>query len=114
MGIIEFDIIPFVPQRFFWLTNTTTTETRGGHAHRTCEQMIICISGSVTCCIESIKGAIDHCALKAGEAIYLPLFHWLELSNFSDTCTIGVFASEPYNENDYIRSKEEFELMQQV
>lgn len=108
MGIVDFEQLPFTPRRFFWLNEIPSGAMRGGHAHRTCEQLIVCISGSVRCVSTSLDGSIHDVSLKSGDSYYLPLFHWLELQEFTKGSNVGVFASEPYDEADYIRSRDEF------
>ena len=43
----EFDQhIPFAPKRYFMVFDVPSKETRGEHAHRVCQQFLICVRGS--------------------------------------------------------------------
>jgi hypothetical protein len=43
-----------------------------------------------------------------GKALYLKPGLWREMQNFSVNSTLVVFASEEYDESDYIRDYDEF------
>ena len=42
---IEFNSLPFVPQRVFLTHHLDQNVTRGGHAHRKCHQILIPVVG---------------------------------------------------------------------
>jgi UDP-2-acetamido-3-amino-2,3-dideoxy-glucuronate N-acetyltransferase len=108
MGILEFPVVPFEVQRLFWLSNVPIGELRGGHAHQTCEQFIICLTGSVHCRVEQRGGHVIEGFMQPGHAFHLQTFNWLVISEFSKDSTVLVLANEPYNESEYIRSYDEF------
>ena len=103
LGVLNFEDVPFKPQRIFWMAEIPEGETRGHHAHRTCEQFLIVFSGKVTARIELPSGLAFTYQLIAGETVHLATHQWLVLSNFSSDCVLTVLASEPYNEEEYIR-----------
>ena len=37
--------LPFTPQRVFWITDVPGRTRRGGHAHRSCHELLACIAG---------------------------------------------------------------------
>lgn len=108
MGVVDFQLLPFTPKRFFWLTNVPNGESRGGHAHRSCEQFIVCLSGSIICDATDLHGVRSQTKLEPGASYYLPIFTWLDITGFTTDANVGVFASETYNEEEYIRSRDEF------
>jgi UDP-2-acetamido-3-amino-2,3-dideoxy-glucuronate N-acetyltransferase len=111
LGVIDFHDIPFHPQRMFWMCDVPEDETRGNHAHRSCEQFIVVLTGTLTARIDLVSGSSSTYQLVAGGSLYLGVHQWLVLSNFSTDCTIAVLASEPYNEEEYIRSRSEFDSL---
>jgi hypothetical protein len=111
MGILEFPLVPFDVKRLFWLSNVPSGELRGEHAHRTCEQFILCLTGSVHCRIEGIDGHIVEGEMRPGHAFHLQTFYWLVLSQFSTDATVLVLANELYDESEYIRSYDEFKTL---
>jgi hypothetical protein len=108
LGVLDFKDIPFIPQRVFWMAEIPDGETRGHHAHRTCEQFLIVFSGEVTARVELSSGTTFMHQLAAGETLYLATHQWLVLSSFSPDCVLTVLASEPYNEDEYMRDKRIF------
>ena len=108
LGVTEFAGLPFVPQRFFWLSAIQGDAIRADHAHRTCHQLLVCLAGSLTATITTIdKDAVVH-TLSVGTTIHLAPLNWLELSAFSKDAVLGVLASEPYDQHEYITERSEF------
>lgn len=107
LGVTEFANIPFVPKRFFWLSQVGLNITRANHGHKSCHQLLICQQGTLQATITRGDGKSSVHLMSAGITLHLPPLHWLELSNFSDDAILGVLASEPYNKDEYITSREE-------
>jgi UDP-2-acetamido-3-amino-2,3-dideoxy-glucuronate N-acetyltransferase len=107
LGVTEFGNVPFTPQRFFWLSGVGSDTTRANHGHRSCHQLLICQQGTLDATITRGDGEISVHALSIGTTLHLPPLHWLALSNFSQDAVLGVLASEPYDKNEYINSREE-------
>ena len=108
LGVVEFDGLPFTPRRYFWLTEIDGDTVRANHAHRTCHQMLICLAGTLTATVTSINREVTTHRLTIGTMVYLPPFHWLELTLFSPDAVLGVLASEPYDYGEYITNRSEF------
>lgn len=108
MGVVEGSSIPFEIKRVFWLTDVDEGESRGHHAHRRCRQVPVCASGSVVFEIERTGGTRESRSMRPGDGYLLEPFTWLIIKEFSPDATVIVFASEPYDESEYIRSYEEF------
>src|SRR3954471_15386647 len=45
---MNFADLPFVPKRFFTVFDVPSVDVRGEHAHRECEQLLVCVRGGVT------------------------------------------------------------------
>jgi hypothetical protein len=105
---MEFAGLPFVPKRFFWLSAIDGNAIRADHAHRTCHQMLVCLAGSLTATTTNIGNEVVVYSMSVGTTIHLEPLHWLELSSFSTDSVLGVMASEPYDENEYITERSEF------
>ena len=108
LGVMEFAGLPFVPKRFFWLSAIDGNAIRADHAHRTCHQMLVCLAGSLTATTTNIGNEVVVYSMSVGTTIHLEPLHWLELSSFSTDSVLGVMASEPYDENEYITERSEF------
>jgi len=108
LGVTEFAGLPFVPRRFFWLSAIKGDAIRADHAHRTCHQLLVCLAGSLTATITTVANEVVVHAMLVGTAIHLAPHHWLELSTFSTDAVLGVLASEPYDQHEYITDRSEF------
>ena len=112
LGVIEFSGLDFIPARFYWLTNIPEGLGRGRHAHKQLKQVFVALAGS--CQILISNGETEEIFNLSTESPILNVSAglWRELFNFSTDSLIGVFASEPYDENDYIRDYDEYILWQ--
>ena len=108
LGVMEFTDLPFVPQRFFWLSAIKGNAIRADHAHRTCHQLLVCLAGSLTATITTVANEVVVHAMSVGTTIHLAPLNWLELSTFSTDAVLGVLASEPYDQSEYITDRSEF------
>jgi len=108
LGVMEFAGLPFIPKRFFWLSAVNGSAIRADHAHRTCHQMLVCLARSLTATITNIGNEVAVYSMSSGTTIHLEPLHWLELSSFSTDAVLGVLASEPYDEHEYITERTEF------
>ena len=46
------DDLPFLPQRFFTVFDVPSADVRGAHAHRVCEQLLVCVQGAVRAVVD--------------------------------------------------------------
>lgn len=108
LSAVEFGGIPFVPQRFFSVFAVPSSDVRGQHAHRRCEQLLVCLAGSVTCLVDDGKRRATYLLDGPSQALYMPAMTWGSQLNYSPDAVLGVFASLPYDPDDYIRDYTEF------
>jgi UDP-2-acetamido-3-amino-2,3-dideoxy-glucuronate N-acetyltransferase len=100
--------LPFVPQRFFAVFDVPSTDVRGAHAHRRCEQLLVCLRGSVTCIVDDGTVREQVRLDRPDVGLYMPAMTWGTQYQYSPDAVLGVFASHPYDNDDYIRGYEEF------
>ena len=104
----ELKSIPFEIKRVYWLYDLPEQQTRGDHAHKTGEQVIIAIKGKIQVLLESTKGDLFNCTLdKADKALYIPPMWWGKMIFSKNAIMIGL-ASDEFDECDYIRKRSEF------
>lgn len=103
------DQIPFEIKRVFWTYDVPGGETRGGHAYKSQEEVIIALSGSFDVIVHNKKGEIEKFHLnRSYYGLYLPPFSWRHMENFS-TNSLGLhLSSSAYSEDDYIRDFNSF------
>ena len=100
--------IPFEIQRVFYLYDVPGGESRGAHAHRTLHQFLVCVMGAFDVVLEDGNGKRCVRLERAHYGLYIPPMIWAHEANFSSGGICLVLASEPYNEDGYIRDFAEF------
>jgi hypothetical protein len=108
LAAIEFTSLPFVPQRFFAVHGVPSKDVRGMHAHRRCEQFLVCLAGSVTCLVDDGISRRMYTLTDPSVGVYMAAMTWGTQYGYSADAVLGVFASLPYDTSDYIRDYEEF------
>jgi len=100
--------LPFTPQRYFFVFDVPSAEIRGAHAHRKCHQFLVCARGQVSVVADDGNVREEYLLDGCDMGIYLPPMVWGIQYRYSPDALLCVFASDPYDPNDYIRSYDEF------
>ena len=82
--------------------------SRGHHAHKSLEQILICIHGSCKILLDNGEEKKIVSLEKPYEGLYIKNNIWREMYDFSPDAVLMVLASDYYKEEDYIRNYEEF------
>lgn len=101
--------IPFEIKRVYYLYDTKTEVHRGFHAHKSLEQILICIHGSCKVLLDNGTEKKVVSLEKPYEGLYVPNDMWREMYDFSEDAVLLVLASDYYIEEDYIRDYKEFQ-----
>lgn len=105
LAALEFDRLPFQPRRTFVVYNVPSSEFRGGHAHRECAQVLVCLKGSV---VVDVDPLCTYTLDAPSRGLYLPPMTWATQSAYSRDAVLLVLASHPYDPGDYIRDHDEY------
>jgi acetyltransferase-like isoleucine patch superfamily enzyme/dTDP-4-dehydrorhamnose 3,5-epimerase-like enzyme len=100
--------IPFEPKRYFLVFDVPGKEVRGEHAHRKCQQFLVCIRGSVSVVVDDGTASEEIELSEPGVGVLVPPMVWAVQYKYSADAMLLVFASEHYDASDYIRDYEEF------
>lgn len=100
--------VPFDIRRAYWLYDVPGGAERGGHAHRDLEQVVVAMSGSFDVALDDGEIAQRFHLNRSYAGLYIPSMIWREIDNFSSGSVCLVLASEPFDEDDYIRDHAEF------
>ena len=100
--------IPFVPQRYFMVFDVPGRDVRGEHAHRTCEQFLVCARGSLAVVVDDGTTSEEIALDTPNLGLYLPPMVWAVQYRYAADALLLVFASEHYDPADYIRDYDEF------
>jgi len=107
----EFTNLPFSPKRFFTQSVTNDGVTRGGHAHKSCEQLLIPVLGEIEVELH-FKDQVKTIVLNdPSVGLFLPKLVWATQYFDKKESVLFVLASEPYSEDDYVRSFDEYREM---
>jgi dTDP-4-dehydrorhamnose 3,5-epimerase-like enzyme len=100
--------LPFLPKRYFIVFDVAEGQTRGGHAHSTSHQLLICVKGSCLVALDDGKTRDEVWLDRPELALYLPPKIWATQKQFSPDAVLMVLASDLYNPEEYIKDYEEF------
>ena len=105
----EFDSdLPFVPKRSFMVYGVPGKEIRGEHAHRQCDQFLICVHGSVRVVVDDGESREEHILDSASTGLLVPAMVWATEYRYTADSVLLVFASHEYDPDDYIREYDAF------
>jgi len=102
------DTVPFEVKRAYYLYDVPAGESRGGHAHKELQQLIVAASGSFTVTLDD--GGVKRTFLlnRPYQGLLVVPGIWRTLDDFSSGAVCLVLASHGYDEEDYIRDYDEF------
>lgn len=102
------DGLPFQPQRCFLVYDVPTKELRGEHAHRRCEQLLICVSGSVNVLCDDGEHRQEFVLDSPEIGLCMGPMVWGTQYRYTKDAVLMVLASLPYDAGDYIRTYDAF------
>ena len=106
--------LPFDVKRVYYLYDVPGGESRGAHAHKELEQMIVAASGSFTVTIDDGISKRSFFLNRPYQGLYVKPGLWRDLGDFSSGAVCMVLASEVYQKEDYIRDYEVFKKFRET
>lgn len=100
--------VPFKIKRTYWIYDVPGGEIRGGHAFKEQKEMIIVLSGSLDVIVSDGKKEKKYSLNRSYYGLYIPNGCWRHMENFSTNTLVLVVSNTEYNENDYIRDKNQY------
>ncbi len=96
--------VPFEIKRVFWTYDVPGGETRGGHAYREQQELIVALSGSFDVVVTHPDNRIERFSMnRSYYGLYLPALTWRHIENFSTNAVSLHFSSSVFDSADYIR-----------
>lgn len=108
VALEEFKDIPFQIKRVYYMYDTVKGVVRGKHAHKSLQQILVCIHGSCKILLDNGKEKKIVPLEKPYEGLFVGNDMWREMYDFSPDAVLLVLASDLYDESDYIRDYDEF------
>ena len=100
--------VPFDIRRVYWVYDVPAGESRGGHAHKRCRELIVAVSGSFHVTLDNGTERKTFLLNHPYQALLVETDTWRTLDDFSSGAVGLVLASEPFDEEDYIRNYADF------
>lgn len=100
--------VPFEIRRVFYTYDIPGGEARGAHAHKKCHQFLVAASGSFEVVLDDGLNKRTMLLNRPFYGLHIPPGVWAAEQGFSSGSVCLVLASMEYEEEDYIRSYEEF------
>ncbi|UEQ75488.1 sugar 3,4-ketoisomerase [Chryseobacterium arthrosphaerae] len=103
--------VPFDIKRVYWTYYTPQDVSRGGHAHKNLQQLIVAVAGTITFNTEDKNGDKKVFVLDSpNQGLFIPKLIWRDIK-FSHSAVLLCLASEFYDEKDYVRNYEDFKKL---
>ncbi len=100
--------IPFKIKRVFYIHQVPKNISRGGHAHRYTNQVLIALSGQVKVICSSGRDSHFIELNNPNQGLLIPQMTWTDLSKFSEGSICLVLADTHYNISHSIRDWDSF------
>lgn len=100
--------VPFPINRVFYSYDIPGGEDRGAHAHKHCHQFLIAASGSFEVALDDGINKRTVTLNRPFYGLHVPPGIWASEQGFSSGSICLVIASHGYDENDYIRSYDDY------
>ena len=109
LSYIEEDThLSFRIRRVYWIYDVPGGESRGGHAFKSTEELIVALSGSFDVVLNDGEKEYRFSLNRSYYGLYVPSMMWRLIENFSTNSLALVIASTDYYINEYIRDFNEF------
>ena len=102
--------VPFSPARYFAVFDVPSQELRGEHAHKRCQQFLICLHGSCRVLLDDGEQRCEVTLDRPDVGVFMPEMIWGTQYRYSPDAVLLVFASRTYEAKDYLRTYEEFQI----
>lgn len=100
--------VPLATQRYFTVFDVPLGEIRGAHAHRQCQQFLVCMRGAITALVDDGRNRCEVRLNRPDLGMLLPPMVWGTQYEHTTDAILTVFASHPYDNGDYMRDYEQF------
>lgn len=101
-------VVPFAVRRLFLVHDTLPGASRGGHAHRLTDQILIGLGGTVTVQVTDGEAEEIFSLGDPGSGLFVGRMHWTVLQHFTPGSLLLVLASDPYDRTQSLRTWDEF------
>jgi hypothetical protein len=98
---VDFDALPFTVRRVFVITEVPAGTKRGGHRHRSGEQVLVCISGRVEVELRAGAAGTTVTLTPDSDGLCVPAGIWAAQRYVDPGSALVVLASDPFDPANY-------------
>jgi hypothetical protein len=98
---IDHTKLPFIVRRSFVVDSVPEGTARGGHTHRDCQQVLICLHGRVQVTVKSNEHTAEIALTDNAEGLFIDAKIW-SAQRYEADARLLVFASHPFDPNSYV------------
>jgi hypothetical protein len=106
--------VPFEVKRVYYLYDVPGGESRGGHAHKELQQLIVAASGSFNVTLDDGNVKRTFSLNRPYQGLLILPGIWRELDDFSSGSVCLVLASTKYDKSDYIMDYSEYKKFKET
>lgn len=99
---IAFDDMPFRPVRSFFVNGVPQGTLRGGHAHRSARQLLLCLSGQIRVVMRYEDQETTVLLDGGGPGLLIEARVWARQEYVSDNAIMLAMVSEPFSPDTYL------------
>jgi UDP-2-acetamido-3-amino-2,3-dideoxy-glucuronate N-acetyltransferase len=112
LSVLECEgILPFKPARIFFVYDVPSQHVRGEHAHKECDQFLVCAKGACSVVTDDGTSRAEWRLEAPTQGLLIPKRVWASQYKYSADAVLVVFASHPYDAADYVRDYDEFRAL---
>jgi dTDP-4-dehydrorhamnose 3,5-epimerase-like enzyme len=104
---IEFNKLPFVPKRMFYVCDIPKDEERGNHAHYETKQVLICVQGEILVKLHD-GTSLTKIMLQPNQSVLVDNMVWDSQVFLTGNDVLLSICSTPYDKKDYIEDFDSF------
>jgi dTDP-4-dehydrorhamnose 3,5-epimerase-like enzyme len=108
--VIAEDPVPFPVARVFTV-HADNGVRRGDHAHRSCSQFLVAVSGRIRVVTYDGRVRTSHVLERSEMGLLIPPMVWASQTSEVDGSVLLVLCDEAFDEGDYIRDLVDFEAL---
>ena len=108
----EASLLPFRPERVFWIHGAGQDAVRGEHAHRTCWEIVCAVSGSFSLTLSDGLEEKTFLMDSPTKGVIIPPMIWCRLEHFAPGTVCLTIASGSYDAEGYINNLEQLKPTQ--